>query len=80
MLASVRHLEHPIAIGRSQPRPSAEGSGTGSSKNGPNILTRRLGMKINRGACQTRHGIEDVVSILLDGGVDLVGEVGVLVG
>jgi hypothetical protein len=30
----------------------------------PNILTRRLGMKVNRGACQTRHGIEDVVSVL----------------
>jgi hypothetical protein len=36
-------------------------------------------MELNRGACQTRHGVDDVVTVLLDRGVDMVGEVGVLV-
>jgi hypothetical protein len=37
-------------------------------------------MELNGGTCQARHGgIEDVVSVLLDRCVDVVGEVGVLV-
>jgi hypothetical protein len=31
-------------------------------------------MEINRGACQARHGGEDVVSVLLNRCVDVVGE------
>ena len=57
----------------------AEGSGTNNSKNGSNILTRRVGVEFNCGTCQTRHGIKDVMTILLDRCVDVVGEVRVLI-
>jgi hypothetical protein len=50
-----------------------------NSKNGSNILTRRLGVEFNRGTCQTRHGIKDVMTILLDRCIDVVGEVRVLI-